>query len=199
MRRPGLILLALCWTAATAWSADPSPTLKFRSPNGRYALRITEPGGEETAARKIELIEKASGQVVIDLGVAYRAHLSETVLVWSADSKRLAYGTRGDKRGETSVYFWTGAAFEEVPLPNDLPDPKIDFGKVAGGGVKNYGGAVAPVRWFKSGELELSSDSMMMSRVNDRAYTGVLRFTVSFDGLRHASVRRIGKTKTVSE
>jgi len=187
MHRAFLILLALCW--ASAGLAEDNSSIKFPSPDGRFALRIT-------ADLKINLIEKASGKVMIDLGTAYPAHLSDTVLVWSADSKWAAYGTRDDREGDTSIYFWNGSAFEEVPLPGDLPGPTIKFRKGASDGVKNYGGAVKPVRWLKSGGLELSSDEMMLSREDGRTYTGVVLITLAFDAQHHASVQKVGKTKT---
>jgi hypothetical protein len=195
MHRALLTLVTLIWAAAAGFAAD-GPTVKFSSPDGRFALRISEPNGADSVERKIELIEKDSGKVMVDLGVTYSAHLADTVLVWSADSTRAAYGTRNDKEGEADVYFWNGTAFEEVSLPANLPDPKIKFGKGADGAVKNYGGAVKPLRWLKSGELELSSDLMMLSRVNDRSYTGVVVFTVAFDAQRHATVHTVGKTQT---
>jgi len=164
----------------------------FPSPDGRFGLRIGP-------NQKVDLIEQASGKVMVDLGNLYSRYLShpeETALVWSADSKWAAYGTRGDRSGETSIYFWNGSAFDEIPLPDDLPGPKIKFRKGAGGAVKNYGGAVKPSRWLKSGELELSSESMMLSREDGRTYTGVVLITLAFDRQHHASVRKVGKTKT---
>jgi hypothetical protein len=66
--------------------------------------------------------------------------------------------------------------------------------------VKNYGGAVKPLRWVKPGELEVSSDSMMLSRDDGATYTGVVVITVAFDAQHHGSVKKVGKTKTrVSE
>ena len=195
MYRAFLALVTLFLAVAAGLAAD-DPSIKFRSPDGRFALRITEPNAAESVARKIELIEKDAGKVMVDLGVAYRAHLSDTVLVWSADSKRAAYGTRGDKEGEASVYFWNGSAFEQATLPDNMPNPKIKFAKGAGGAVKNYGGAVKPLRWLKSGGLELSSDLMMLSRVDGRSYTGVVVFTAAFDAQHHGSARKVGKTKT---
>ena len=62
--------------------------------------------------------------------------------------------------------------------------------------MKNYGGAVKPLRWSKSGELELSSDSIMMSREDGATYTGVAVFTLGFDSQHRALVRKVGKTKT---
>jgi len=190
MYRAFLTLLALCWVAAGL--AEESSSNKYSSPDGRFALRIT-------GDLKSELIEQASGKVLVDLGTVYSRYLShpeETVLVWSADSKWAAYATRGDREGDTSVYFWNGSAFEGVPLPNDLPGPEIKFRKGESGGVKNYGGAVKPLRWLKSGGLELSSDLMMLSRGDGRSYTGVVLITLAFDAQHHASVQKVGKTKT---
>jgi hypothetical protein len=55
---------------------------------------------------------------------------------------------------------------------------------------------VTPLKWLKSGELELSSEDMMLSRDDGKSYTGVLQFTISFDAQHHASVKKVGKTKT---
>ena len=194
MPRTFLTLLVVCW--AGVGLAEDSSSLKFPSPDGRFALRVTDEA-------KVDLIEQASGKVMVDLGQVYGRYLShpeETVLVWSADSKWAAYGTRGDREGHATVYFWNGSAFEEIPLPDNLPDPDIKFRKGRGGAVKNYGGAVKPLRWLKPAELELSSNSMMLSDVDGATYTGVVVFTLAFDAKHHASVKKIGKTKThVSE
>jgi hypothetical protein len=160
---------------------------KFPSPDGRFSLRTKD--GE------VQLIENDSDQVIVDLGERWRWQ----VLVWSPDSKRVAYANRGDKWGEVKVYFWNGSAFAEATIPEDLPIPHIKFRKSTGS-VKNYGGAAMPVRWLKSGDLELSRDLMMLDRDSGATYTGELRFTLAFDAEHHASVKKVGKTKTeVSE
>jgi hypothetical protein len=160
---------------------------KFPSPDGRFSLR--------TKDREVQLIENDSDQVIVDLGERWRWQ----VLVWSPDSKRVAYANRGDKWGEVKVYFWNGSAFAEATIPEDLPIPHIKFRKSTGS-VKNYGGAAMPVRWLKSGDLELSRDLMMLDRDSGATYTGELQFTLAFDAEHHASVKKVGKTKTeVSE
>jgi len=185
-----LLLVAFaCW-ATYLCSSLGADEIKYPSPDGRFALRITD--------GKVELIEEASGKVVVALGEPWRSQ----VLVWSADSKWVAYGNRGDKAGEVSVYFWNGSTFEEVPLPDELelPSPDIKFRKEhKSGHIKNYGGAVTPLRWLKSGELELSSDAMMLHGDSGATYTGVVRFTLAFDAQHHASVKNVGKTKTKVE
>jgi hypothetical protein len=194
MVRALLTLVVLGW-AVTGLAGD-RVSIKYPSPDGRFAMRITEPEEDGNTELKIELIEKASGKVMIDLGTAYSSHLSDTVLVWSADSKRTAYATRDNREGGTSVYFWNASAFDEIPLPDNMPEPEIKFRKGSSGGVKNYGGAVKPLRWLKSGELEMSSDSIMMSRGDGATYTGVRVFTLGFDEQHHAFVRKVGKTRT---
>ena len=56
------------------------------------------------------------------------------------------------------------------------------------------------MRWPKPGELELSSDSMMLSRDDGATYVGVVVITVAFDAQHHVTVKKVAKTKTeVSE
>jgi len=191
-------LLILCVAVGFAHAED-SPVIKFPSPDGRFALQITKPSGDTGGPQTAALIEKSSGKVLVPLGDIYGSHVNDTVLVWSADSKWAAYGTRGDKEGETDIYFWNGSSFDTIPLPETLPDPKINFGKKGEGDVKNYGGAIKPLRWLKTGELECSSDLMMLSRSNGKTYTGSVTFTLAFDTQHHATVKHVGRTKTKVE
>jgi hypothetical protein len=193
MPRTVLIFLLAC--SGGVGVAQETPAIKCLSPDGRFSLRIAND-------LKIDLIEKESGKVMVDLGTLSTRYLErpeETVVVWSSDSNWAAYGTRSDREGDTTVCFWNGSAFEVIPLPDDLPGPDIKFRK-GSGSVKNYGGAVKPLRWVKPGELEVSSDSMMLSRDDGATYTGVVVITVAFDAQHHGSVKKVGKTKTrVSE
>jgi hypothetical protein len=185
------IAVACCVACPWHWLAA-EEEIKYPSPDGRFALRIID-------EQKVELIEKGSGSVMVDLGEAWHnpGQVSQ-ILVWSRDSKRVAYGNRGYKEGEVSVYFWSGSTFEEATLPDDLPSPDIKFPKDCGA-VKNYGGAATPLRWLKSGDLELSSDLMMLCRDSGATCTGELQFTLAFDAQHHASVKKVGKTKTKVE
>jgi hypothetical protein len=192
MQRAFMTLLLVGWI--TIGLAEQNSSIKFSSPDGRFALRISED-------LKVDLIE-TSGKILVDLGKLYvdpgTSHREETILVWSADSKWAAYGTRGWVSGDTTVYFWNGVAFEEVRLPANLPEPKIEPRKGTSG-VKLKGYAVEPLRWLKPGELELSSELMGVSRDDGTKYTAKIVITVEVTAP-HASVKKIGKTKTeVSE
>jgi hypothetical protein len=203
MSRALLFLFALSWTVASL--AEDVSSMKFPSPDGRFALRTTQPKGNEDAEVKIDLIEKASGKVMVPLGSLEGSRAEDSVLVWSADSKKAAYGSRDDEPGTremsggTVVFFWNGSTFDKVTLPEKLPSPKITFAKGAGADVKPYGGIVLPLRWLKSGELELSSEEMMLSRVDDKSYTGIVQFTIAFDAKHVPSVKTVGKSKTEVE
>ena len=175
---------------------------KNPSPDGHFALRITQPKDDEYHPT-VELIEKYSCKVMVTLHSASDTVLfdpSDSVLVWSADSKSVAYGFQDSPPGArvvergALVCFWNGSGFDKVFLPENLPVPDIKFPEGKGGYEKPYGGGVKPLRWLKSGELELSSEDDVMLR--GKIYTGVLHFTISFDAQHHASVKKVGKTKT---
>ena len=51
----------------------------------------------------------------------------------------------------------------------------------------------------KAGELELSTEVLMLDRDSGDDYTGVFQFTLAFDAQHHATVKKIGKTKTTVE
>jgi hypothetical protein len=206
MRSLPLIVVACC--VASPWtSLSAEEEIKYPSPDGRFALRITQTKDNEDQPT-VELIEKDSGKVMLTLHGGSDTEVfdaSESVLVWSPDSKRVAYGFRANPPGarveerSALVCFWNGSGFDKVFLPEDLPVPDIKFPKGQGGNVKPYGGGVTPLRWLKSGDLELSSEDMMLSRDDGKSYTGVLQFTISFDAQHHASVKKVGKTKTKVE
>ena len=81
MRRAFLTLLLVGWT--TIGLAEQNSSIKFPSPDGRFALRITRPKDDEYHPT-VELIEKDSGKVMVTLHSASDTELfdpSESVLV----------------------------------------------------------------------------------------------------------------------
>jgi hypothetical protein len=201
-----LLVVAFVYCVVHPCTLVAAEEIKFPSPDGRFALRITQPKDDEYHPT-VELIEKDSGKVMVTLHSTSDTELfdpSESVLVWSADSKSVAYGFRASPPGVREVErgalvcFWNGSGFDKVFLPENLPVAEIKFPGGKGGYEKPYGGGAKPLRWLKSGDLEMSSENEVMLR--GKSYTGVLRFTISFDAQHHASVKKVGKTKTeVSE
>jgi len=110
------------WVIAANEEPEAAEELKYLSPDGRFALRVAD--------LKVDLIETPSGKVMLDLDTLWvdredERNKDEPVLVWSSDSKWVAYGTRALQSGSTTVYFWDGSAFKELALPAKLPEPKI--------------------------------------------------------------------------
>ena len=194
MSRSFVTLLLACW--ANLGLAEDTSAVRFASPDGRFALRVAD--------LKVDLIETTTGKVIVDLGTLWINRDDESdrehpVLVWSGDSKWVAYGTRTFASGSTTVYFWDGSAFKELALPAKLPEPKIKARK-GDGGVKLKGYAVEPLKWINPGELEMSSKLMGEGRDIGFHYTGSIVITVTFDARHRASVKKITGTKTeVSE
>jgi hypothetical protein len=201
----GTFLVAVvCCLAYPCPSVMAEEEVKYQSPDGRFALRIVQPKDDEYHPM-VDLIEKGSGNPLVNLHDSSESDAfdpSECVLVWSADSKRVAYGFRANPPGArmvelgTLVCFWNGSGFDKVFLPENLPQPDIKFPKGNGGNVKPYGGGVRPLRWLRSGDLEISNEEMMLSREDGKSYTGVLKFTISFDAQHYASVKKVGKSRT---
>ena len=193
MLRAFVILMLTC--CASLGIAEDTSAIKFPSLDGRFALRVAD--------LKVDLIETPSGKVMVDLGTLWinrddESEREEPVLVWSADSKWVAYGTRTFAAGSTTVYFWDGSAFKELALPAKLPEPKIKPRK-GDSGVKLKGYAVEPLKWINPGELELSSKLIGEGRDIGFHYTGSIVITVTFDARHRASVKKITGTKTETE
>ena len=98
------IAIACCLVYPLEWLAA-EEEIKYPSPDGRFALRITQSRRYEYHPT-VELIEKHSGTVLItlhnDQEDADLFDASEAVLVWSPDSKRVAYGFRAESSGQDS-------------------------------------------------------------------------------------------------
>ena len=198
MKRSAFVPILFSFVCLSVVDSQEEPEVKrsFASPDGRFALKVNEPNGQSTEA-KFEVIDNASGRLVGELGTDYASTTSHMKVVWSADSKRLAYRSAGQKEWHTSVAFWNGAAFKSVNLPEDLPSPEIKFRKDdEAGGVKNYGGGEEPVRWRKSGDLELMSEHTEMARESGRTYTATITIIIGFDAQHHPSVKSVSKSKT---
>ena len=130
------ITVACCLVYPWQWLVA-EEEIKYPSPDGRFVLRITKSKDDEYHPT-VELIEKQSGTVLITLHNGQEDtdlfDASEAVLVWSADSKRVAYGFRANPPGArlvergALVVFGTTRVFDMF-LPEKLPSPRIKFPK----------------------------------------------------------------------
>jgi hypothetical protein len=119
MLRGFIILLMGC--LASAGLAEDTSAIKFKSPDGRFGLRVAD--------LEVDLIETASGKEMIDLGTLWinrddDSDREEPVLLWSDDSKRVAYGTRAPVSGSTTIHFWDGSAFKKQLCHQNCPSQR---------------------------------------------------------------------------
>ncbi|HEX4653641.1 MAG TPA: hypothetical protein VH227_05270 [Candidatus Udaeobacter sp.] len=166
---------------------------KFSSPDGKFAMVLTQP---EEGAVKIQLIEVSSGKVVLDLADSGQPHAGHCKLVWSPDSQRFAFYQARHRGGDTTVYFRNESGFAESPLP-ELGDCATASEKkeLEGKGVHKFiEGDTAPKQWLKSGGLVLmNAQGWETKDGNLRGCTQTV--TIAFDAKHKASIQRVADKK----
>jgi hypothetical protein len=120
-----LLFVVVFYCGAHLCSVSAAQEIKYPSPDGRFALRISQPENDEYHPT-VELIEKQSGKVILTLHDGSDTDLfdpSACVLVWSTDSKRVAYGFQASPPGVrilslgALVCFWNGSGFDKSFCP----------------------------------------------------------------------------------
>jgi lipoprotein NlpI len=112
-------LSKLVWLAATlglVTTANSGDIIKDRSPDGRFALRLSA----DQDAFELGLVDLASHKELVSLDSLGSPYAKHSYLLWSPDSKRVAYTEDTRRGGYTKVYQQKGDGFEEVKLP-ELP------------------------------------------------------------------------------
>jgi hypothetical protein len=108
----------------------PRETVKWPSPDGRYAIHkwFSEEGDDgETKVVRAELIEKASGKALVDLtasDIGKGGWNRDGDVLWAPDSKRFAYVSSdltpmrpGGLKKQIAIFQLTDQAFSRVELP----------------------------------------------------------------------------------
>jgi len=141
------ILCALCFGTLTG-GALAGELIKYRSPDGKFAMLLTE--GDDQGV-SINLIEVGSQKVVLKLADTGHPYSEDSKLLWSPDSTRFAFFEDNRRGGSTTVYQRGGQAFDEVSLP-EISDCKNK--KNVG---KEFGVGVEPKAWINATTLMLLS------------------------------------------
>jgi len=186
--------LSICLLAESGESKD---IIRDKSPDGKFALRITKED-EGWSAAIIDLKDKNGV-----LGLEVYQNQSEVFikqghLVWSKDSQRVAYFEPDRRGGSTTVYFRTGSKFEQVELP-DIPECK-NSSKEGETRVKTVEATTAPQKWLSSGALALRVHSGELMDKGDGGdqweQTCTQIVTIAFDANRKASVESVTEAKS---
>jgi hypothetical protein len=120
--------------------------LKYQSPDGKFAMLLTEADDQGVS---IKLIEAGSRKVLLDLADTGHPYSEHSKLLWSPDSTRFAFFEDNRRGGSTIVYQRSGQAFEEASLPetSDCKNKK-NVGK-------EFGVGVEPKQWINATTLVL--------------------------------------------
>lgn len=169
--------------------ADDKDIIQDKSPDGKFAMLLTE---EEKAGVKIRLIEVSSRKVLLDLADSGHPYSNHCKILWAPDSQHFAFYQAHHRGGDTTTYFRKESEFTESPLP-ELSGCATAAEKKelkAEGVLKFIEGNTTPKEWLKSGALVV---------VNDQGWEtngGNLRgcsqtVTIGFDAKHKASVLRV--------
>jgi hypothetical protein len=172
--------------------ADDKEIIRDKSPDGKFALRITKEE-EGWSAGIIDLKSKAE---VVSLEI-YQSFTEDAHLYWSKDSQRVAYFEPDRRGGGTTVYFRNGDKFDAVDLP-DIPECKKLVRKEGEEYVKTIESTTQAQKWTISNTLELKvrSEDLMEKGDKQRSQTCTQIVTIAFDSNHKASVQSAKQIKS---
>ena len=206
-----LTLLSVCIAIALLLAEEAT---NFRSPDGRFALSVGsyETGHRDDATgnwiidskeKPAAIVDQASHKVLLQLESPFRPE--EDKILWSGDSKWLAFNHRGNKQTDLSVYFWNGESFAPVKLP-ELPEPELKFkpyqkaGHPFGRELHFDEDTITPLRWLKSGALVVSREyGMTDNTLESVSYSRVYIITIGFDSKHAGYIENVIKQKQYVE
>jgi hypothetical protein len=188
--------------------AVPPESIKFPSPDGKYALFMgwdeerhydaeSEYGWVVDRKRQAGgIVEIASGEIVFAFEMFGRP--DEDKALWSADSMMLAYSHRGNKQTELRIFACGDGTVRELQLP-ELPEVQLDMKPHRGGreGHVHFNHeTVEPLRWSGPRALLIAHDLSMTDTTEksvtyQRKYMATLKFAA--DGT--ASIGKLEKQK----
>ena len=177
-----LVALGGCGLAISVNAHD---VVTCKSPDGKFALHHVHADNQPYAG-ETSIVDLATHQTVVPL--ASNRETDYLTLLWSPDSKRVAYYDSKMESQQTRVFFRTGASFNEIKLP-ELPSPKLPPN--ATGGDSQTKARLEPMQWTASGDLILESELQ-----NEAWGRTALKITVAFDAENRASVRGVEQEKT---
>jgi len=185
MKIKSLAIFVLVLGCAVA-SAEDKEIIKDKSPDGKFALRVSKDEQGGSAA----IIDLKSKDEVVTLEI-YQNYTEEAHLVWSKDSQRVAYFEPDRRGGSTTVYFRNGSKFEDVELP-EIPEC-TNPAKEGETHVKTVETTISPQKWLSSETLVLRVHlaDLMEKGEDERSQTCTQIVTVVFDSSHKASVQSV--------
>lgn len=180
---------AIVWAlyfSALACGALADDQVKYRSPDKKFAMLLTE--GDDQGVT-IKLIEVVSRRVLLDLAETGHPYSEDSKLLWSPDSTRVAFFEDNRRGGSTTVYQRSGEAFEAVSLP-ETPDCKNK--KNVG---KEFAVGLEPKQWINAATLVLLVTQEWDDADDaDKTHECKQRIQITFDSAGRVSAKLVKET-----
>ena len=154
--------------------------VKSKSPDGKFALRVTRED-QQPFRQGAAIVEAKTRKVILDLDTN-KVFDPEAKLLWSSDSKWVAYVTRIDEEmrsAATRVFVRNVSEFAEIKLP-ELPAPTLPDQAPSS---EKRSTLIKPGRWSKPGLLDLEYEI-----ITEGGWRGATKFAVQFDRQQPASI-----------
>ena len=180
-----LLICSVVTLCALSITANAGEVIKDRSPDGRFALLMA--AAEEDGPFGMGLIETETKKELVHLGSVGNPYAQNSHLIWSPDSKRVAYNEDNRRGGDATVYQQKGSGFEEVKLPQ-LPSCEAKHV------LKVYEASLVAERWLNANTLTVVDRSGWTAE-NGEDGECEKTVTIKFDAKGKASIQNV---RTVS-
>jgi lipoprotein NlpI len=177
-----LRVASLAATLGLSITAHAGEIIKDRSPDGRFALQLSA----DEDAFELGLIDLGTDKELVSLASWGSPYANHSSLLWSPDSKRVAYTGDSRRGGYTTVHQQKGDGFEDVKLP-ELPDCEAKHVQ------KVYEASLSAERWPNASTLVLLKRSGWTTENggDDECEKSV---TITFDAKGKASIQKVKST-----
>jgi lipoprotein NlpI len=177
-----LRVASLAATLGLSVTAEAGDIIKDRSPDGRFALQLSA----DQDAFELGLIDLGTHKELVSLNSLGSPYANHSSLLWSPDSKRVAYTEDSRRGGYTTVYQQKGDSFEKVKLP-DLPDCEAKHVQ------KVYEASLSAERWLNASTLVLLNRGGWTTEDGGDGECEK-SVTITFDAKGKASIQKVRST-----
>jgi tetratricopeptide (TPR) repeat protein len=183
MRSLSFILPSLAALLGLSITTAAAETIKDRSPDGRFALQLTH---DEEGTFSLGLIEVTTRKQLVALDSLANPYANHSHLIWSPDSKRVAYNQDNRRGGNATIYQQKDNGFERVKLP-DLPIYQPKHAR------KTWEASFVAKRWLNINALVVVESSVWITE-NDEEGQAEKTATIKFDSNGKASFQNVIST-----
>ena len=177
-----LRVASLAATLGLSITAHAGDIIKDRSPDGRFALQLSADPDEFVLA----LIDLGTHKELVSLNSFESPYANHSSLLWSPDSKRVAYTEDSRRGGYTTVYQQKGDGFEKLKLP-ELPDCEAKHVQ------KVYEASLSAERWLNASTLVLLNRGGWTTEDGGDGECEK-SVTITFDAKGKASIQKVRST-----